>query len=831
MNGLKLFEQAQLSLDQGDYENAIALLESCIEDDPEELTYYWYLGLVYLLQENEELAQEIWLSVFLQGNSEEVEQWTAQLISFLEIKVQESIVTKKLGNAKIIYQAISLINSEHNNIELLNSLVEALSIFASTLSFNKDYENASVVYLDALNLNPNHVISWHSLALNYYFLEKYSEAEESIKKAILLNSLLPENYHILGLILEKNQRNTEAINSYLTSIQKNPKLIASYNNLGYLYLKNNQSEKAIEVFHKVLSMNSLENQVQAFYNLGSAYQFLENHEKADFYLGNSAYLNGQYKVAISYFEDFFSVDISNMSEIDIIDTYVTLAKCYIATNQPLLAISLIEKGLGIFSDNISLKRINQSILPIIYKNTYEIEFYRARFFQLLKKLIEETKLTNYEESQKALSSLGIATNYYLAYQGYNDLEINKKYGLHSYTVIKNLYPQWCQLTPNNLLIANKKIRVGYLSARLHTLGKLYLGWLKYHDCNKFEIYVYDVSGYEENAQIPFIEFRDNFKIHSDFFKIITGGINDICISVTSDNLDILVFPDIGLEPKINQLCCLRLSPIQCTSWGNPTTSGSPTVDYFLSSDLMEPLDAQDYYSEQLVRLPNLGFLIECPSVPTFYGQRSDFQLKDDAIIYLCSQCLLKYLPQHDYFFPSIAQRNQLSQFIFFDSFLGPVTTDSFIKRIEKAFAEFELDYHQYCVFFPQIETQKYLSLNCLSDVFLDNFSFSGGFTTVDAIACSLPIVTCPGKIMRARQSYGMLQMIEVTETIAETEEEYIEIAVRLGLDHDWRKRIREKMKANKHRLFNDQDCVRGLEAFFEEAVQKHSRIELISGDL
>jgi predicted O-linked N-acetylglucosamine transferase (SPINDLY family) len=246
---------------------------------------------------------------------------------------------------------------------------------------------------------------------------------------------------------------------------------------------------------------------------------------------------------------------------------------------------------------------------------------------------------------------------------------------------------------------------------------------------------------------------------------------------------------------------------------------------------MEPLNAQDQYSEQLICLPNLGFSIDQPTLPTSYGQRSDFQLKDDSIIYLCSQCLLKYLPQYDYFFPTIAQRNYLSQFIFFDSFVGPIATDSFIKRIEKAFAEFGLDYHQYCMFLPQIETQKYLSLNCLSDVFLDNFSFSGGFTTVDAIACSLPIVTYPGKIMRARQSYGMLQMIGVTETIAETEAEYIEIAVRLGLDHEWRQTVRDKMKANKHRLFNDQECVKGLETFFEEAVQKHSKIELISGDL
>ena len=138
MNELQLFEQATVYLKQDNHENAIALLERCIEDDPEELTYYWYLGLAYLLQENEELAQEIWLSIFLQGSLEEVEQWTSELINFLEIKVQENIKEKKLGNAKVIYEAIFVINPDHENIELLNNLVEALSIFASTLSFNKE---------------------------------------------------------------------------------------------------------------------------------------------------------------------------------------------------------------------------------------------------------------------------------------------------------------------------------------------------------------------------------------------------------------------------------------------------------------------------------------------------------------------------------------------------------------------------------------------------------------------------------------------------------------------------------------------------------------------
>jgi predicted O-linked N-acetylglucosamine transferase (SPINDLY family) len=199
-------------------------------------------------------------------------------------------------------------------------------------------------------------------------------------------------------------------------------------------------------------------------------------------------------------------------------------------------------------------------------------------------------------------------------------------------------------------------------------------------------------------------------------------------------------------------------------------------------------------------------------------KRSDFQLCENSIVYLCCQALFKYLPQHDYIFPSVAQQNKLVQFVFIDSFLGPVITNSFKQRMDKAFAQFNLNYEDYCIFFNPLSLDDYLILNHLADVFLDTFGWSGGITTKDAISCGLPIVTCPGKMIRARQSYGMLHMIGVTETIAESEAEYIKIAVRLGLDHEWRQAVRDKMTNNKHRLFNDKECIKALESFFQEAI-------------
>jgi predicted O-linked N-acetylglucosamine transferase (SPINDLY family) len=810
-------EQIKLFLNQEFYEDAIAFLEKYIEENPEELTYYWYLGLVHLLQENEEIAQEIWVSVFLQGNLEEIEQWTTELTEFLETKVEENLAERKLGNAKIIYETIFVINPDYENTKLLDKLVESLSYFASGLIHENEREAALEVYLQILELNPHDAISWRSLALNYYYLERYDKAKESIQKSIEYDSLSAQSYHILGLILEKIEKYASAIEVYNQSIKKNPKFIEPYNNLAKVYLQQQQVDKAIEIYKLALDIAPIPFRVNIFKKLANIYETLDDKASAALYLGYSAYFDDNNQDAITHFEEFLTTKTgsSNM--------YCTLGSCYISTDQPLSAITLIEKALDLFPNDLSLRRLDQSILPIIYHNVEEIHFYRQRFSQLLENLIEYINSNVYEDQQEVFKSLQTGTNFYLGYQGENDLKIQKKYGSYVYTLMQKLYPQWCKKLVLDQNIQQRKIRIGYVSLRLHGLGIFYLGWIKYCDKSKFETYVYDISCYEEDSKDYRLEFRENFKIHSDHIKFISGGLEDLCTTVRSDEVDILIFPEIGIDAKISSLSCLRLAPIQCTTWAHPITSGSPTIDYFLSSDLMEPDNGEEHYSETLIRLPNIGFAIDPPDVSSSDKQRSDFQLRDDAIVYFSCQTLFKYLPQHDYIFPSIAQQNKLAQFMFIDSFLGPVITSGFKRRLDKAFSEFGLNYESYCVFLPRASSKDYVRLNQLSDVFLDGLSWSGGITTREAIACSLPVVTCPGKVMRARHSYGILRMIDVTETIATNETEYIEIAVRLGLDHEWRQEIRDKIATNQHRLFDDRECIVALEAFFEEAIEKHSR--------
>jgi predicted O-linked N-acetylglucosamine transferase (SPINDLY family) len=76
--------------------------------------------------------------------------------------------------------------------------------------------------------------------------------------------------------------------------------------------------------------------------------------------------------------------------------------------------------------------------------------------------------------------------------------------------------------------------------------------------------------------------------------------------------------------------------------------------------------------------------------------------------------------------------------------------------------------------------------------------------------------------MRGRHAPAILTMIGVTETIADTLDEYVRIATRLALEQDWRMTICQKMRANSHKAYRDRECVVALENFMDRVARPAS---------
>ncbi len=120
-------------------------------------------------------------------------------------------------------------------------------------------------------------------------------------------------------------------------------------------------------------------------------------------------------------------------------------------------------------------------------------------------------------------------------------------------------------------------------------------------------------------------------------------------------------------------------------------------------------------------------------------------------------------------------------------------------------------------FIKQQSQGDFLALLAACDVSLDIPQFNGGNTTIEALTAGTPVVTLPTDLARGRLCSAICKHIKVTDCIAKTPKEYVDIAVRLATKPSFRKKIVKKIEKNKDRLFENEKAVSEWERFFLEA--------------
>lgn len=143
-NSLDWQQQAEQYLVLGDYSQAASLYEAAITAEPENRAYYWYFGLMLLLQGEELEAQTTWLFVMAEGEPEEVELWTAELIEVLHKEASRQEELESYDVAWALRQHIKEINpSDVNNL---------LHLVELTIKLNKlsDQQLASIGIIEIL---------------------------------------------------------------------------------------------------------------------------------------------------------------------------------------------------------------------------------------------------------------------------------------------------------------------------------------------------------------------------------------------------------------------------------------------------------------------------------------------------------------------------------------------------------------------------------------------------------------------------------------------------------------------------------------------------------
>jgi CRISPR-associated protein Csy1 len=403
-------------------------------------------------------------------------------------------------------------------------------------------------------------------------------------------------------------------------------------------------------------------------------------------------------------------------------------------------------------------------------------------------------------------------NFYLAYQGRDDVVLQKRFGEFQRRVLEPAVPEFFR--PRQARPGADRIRVGFASHFFFncTVGRYFASWVKSLDRGRFETFVYYSNEWVADDTKAIAAAAGTFR-HLPGRPIYT-----LAQHIAADDLDILVYPEIGMHHETVALAGLRLARVQCAGWGHPDTTGLTEMDWFISCAEMEPEGSSAHYSERLALLPGLGTRYEIPQADSS-GGRADFGIPEDRTIYLVPQSLFKIHPDNDELIAEVLVRDPRGVALLFAS-QHDVITQAFAARLAAALERRGLKfYERVCFSRPNLQHADYLRLNTLCDVMLDTLHWSGGNTTLDALASGLPVVTLPGAMMRGRQSQAMLRMLGLEELVAGDVESYLEKAVALGRDRERRMSLSERIAANRHALYGREEPIRALESFFERAVR------------
>lgn len=354
-----------------------------------------------------------------------------------------------------------------------------------------------------------------------------------------------------------------------------------------------------------------------------------------------------------------------------------------------------------------------------------------------------------------------------------------------------------------------RIRIGLASRffRGHSIGNTTLGLVEQLDRNAFEVFLVRLGALEpDEMAMRMDKAADHVVIvpHGDLHKA-----REVVAKVA---LDILFYQDIGLEPLSYLLAFSRLAPVQCTSFGHPDTTGIPNMDYFISSTHYELDGAAADYSERLILIPDAGTLsyYHRPPKPSARDRQS-FGFSPADHLYLCPQALYKIHPEMDALLRSIVASDPKAKIVLIDP-----RDEDLRPALERRLAM------DRAVFIDSLPYVDYLALISCCDVMLDTLHFNGQNTNLEAFALGVPVITLPGRLQRERHTYGMYRAMGFMELVAQSTDEYVELALRVAGDAAYRANCSERIAESCGVLFENRDFVRYIENAFRNLVARQS---------
>ncbi|MCW2392003.1 tetratricopeptide (TPR) repeat protein [Sphingobium sp. B1D7B] len=320
---------------------------------------------------------------------------------------------------------------------------------------------------------------------------------------------------------------------------------------------------------------------------------------------------------------------------------------------------------------------------------------------------------------------------------------------------------------------SRRLRVGYVTGDMHGEHPVSLFMrpvLARHDRDAFEITVYSLSPLTD-------DMTRRARGHVDRWRDAASISNTrLAQMIEDDGIDVLI--DLIGHTGRNRapLFGRRAAPVQAMFLGYPSTTGIPNMDWLISDPVTSPSDHAHLYTERLEHVPGFVFC---------YAPEREFPFPDYGKTHLerpltfgSFNNVSKLTPYTIRLWAKAIVATPGSRLVLKGpSFLDSVAVNRFGDLfVDAGVAADRLEFR------GPSSLDEMMAEYADIDIALDCFPYNGGTTSCQALWMGTPVITLAGESFVQRMGAGLMSAIGRPEWVAQDEEAFVEIAVRLASD-------------------------------------------------
>lgn len=631
----------------------------------------------------------------------------------------------------------------------------------------------------------------------------------------------PDVWNGLGLLAEQEGQLEQARQYYLQALALNPEEAEYHNNLALVAEKMGDLETALAAFEQVWRLQA---DVRSAFNLAQAYRRIGQSLRAQTICQEALWNN---PFCLYLHQLLFQLAQSSEIRQDLINWYHQLLRrhpncapaCYFlaclydAHGQRTRALNYLKTTLSLQPDWEVAQRqwiVWQSQSDLLTAISSARQFYlqkpdSERLLQYLN-LLPPPIFASREEQVRTLAEMErlldqalecvtkltnfrlITLPFYLAYQNVDDRCWLEKLG----QLYQRVLPIWAEPLPQR---KPGRFRIGIVSRFLyrHAVTFCFQGLFQaLAQVDELEVFFFPVcknSPPQDHTSHTLHTLGTWLPLES------AQPVLHAAAHIRQVDPDMLIYPEIGMDPFTYMLASSRLARWQVVLAGHPVTSGLSSLDYFVTSAELEIPNCSMHYTEQWVGLPDLieYHMPVIPPVPT----RAELGLPESATLYFCPMTLFKLHPDQDICFANILRGDPNGVLILFQ-----YLQTNYHEVLRQRFQQVMPDVVDRIHFLPFQSFEGFLQYLAHADVALDTFYFGGGNTSFLAFALGIPVVTLPSERLKGRSTLGLYQHMNLSQAVASNPQDYVERALQLGRDSDWRHTFSALIQERKSQIFS-----------------------------